>query len=430
MVPGELLRRVPKSLRQSLKMAGQNAPKEALMKSTPRPLPLLARLAHLCGLAALCLLHVPAQAADAASPRVGVIGFAAPLANPMAQSALQGAQLAVDEANLHPASSRKGLAPISFQLLAQDDKDNPNTAGFVARYFTQANAIGVVGHWTSAVIMAAAGDYERADTALLNFNATSGLITRQGNKTAFRILGSTDNTAVYLAQAALSPLQGKRVAIIHNNTPFSRTLADSFAARLTQNPDPDAPKVVRQDTVSARTSDFNAALRAAANSGADVIFFAAISEQLPPFVDAARRLHLRARLLLTGGAVNQAMDHDGLIYDLEPDLPPPNCARQRNFLQAYAKRFNQAPTSFARHAYDATSVLIQAARQSDSTTPADVLSALRLIRHSGLHGEIAFDAAGNVAAPGYTLYRSSAQGWQQLRTFPQQTAPTRCPRGE
>lgn len=359
------------------------------------------------------------------SSRLAPIGFAGPLADPLVTSARLGAQLAIEEANSRPVSSIHGLPPLRFELLAQDDKGNPNLAGYAARYFAASKAIGVLGHWNSGPALAAAPTYEEAGIAQLNITPTSSELSRQGFHSYFRLLGGTDDTAAYLAQSAASVLEAKRVAVIYNDTPFSVALAGALARNLAGR----AIHVRKLDAVSAKTSDFNAPLKAAIDSGADLIFFSAITSQLQPFIENARRMNVRARILLTGGAITRQLDDSGRVYSLEPNVPDGHCPQQHNFRQRYVARYGSQPTLFSRDAYDAAGLLVQAARQVDSTDPAQVAGALHVSRYQGLGGEIRFDQQGNNAHPVYTLYRAGPAGWQPVQVLSADPGAQRCAGG-
>lgn len=373
-----------------------------------------------------CLAAAPSpQKQAAADANTAVIGFAGPLSDLNVQSARQGAELAVEEANQQrPANGRK---PMRFILSPQDDRADPNMAAYVARYLVRLPVAGVIGHWTTGPSMAVAKTYEKAGIAQINFTSTGSQFTKQGYQTTFRILGSTNNAGAYLAEAAANILHGERIAVVGNDTAYSKAMADSFAMELSSW----SKSVIARSVVSSKTSDFNAALRAVAEQHADVLFFAANTSQIEPFIQAVLRTKIKAKILLTGGAINLRLpdDSDSSLYALEPDIPQEQCPYWKSFAQKYTTRFGRPPSSFSRYAYNATGMLIQAVRQADSSDPAKVTQALHQVRHIGLSGEIAFDQAGNSVNPTYTLYRAEQPGWQPLKFFSADKAmSTRCAR--
>src|SRR5450830_513796 len=363
--------------------------------------------------------------ATADGSRTALIGFAARLSDSLAQSARQGTELAVEEANQqrYPESE-----PIQFVLLAQDDQGNPHLAVNVARYFVKSRVAGVIGHWSSESILAAGRTYEEAGIAQINFTSSSSQVTRQGYQTSFRVIGGTADLAVSLADAAIDVLQGQRVAIIGNDSAYSVALSNSLAAEVVAR----SKKVLERTTISAKTSDFNAVLKAAVDEHADVIVFSAYVVQLGAFVKAVKRLGIKAKILLTSGASNQNVtaEDNGNFYVLEPDIQQEHCRSWKTFEQKFQRRFGRPSTTYARYAYNATNTLIQAVRQADVVNGLPVTLALHKIHYMGLSGAIMFDQAGNSINPAYTLYHFEAPGWRAVQFFsPDQRKIGQCIKG-
>lgn len=91
---------------------------------------------------------------NAAVPvRKVAIGFAGPLTERTAQSAREGAELAVAEANQRQLKLTHGAERLQFEMLTQDDKGDPNSAGFAAQYFIRSEVVGVIGHWSTGAAL-------------------------------------------------------------------------------------------------------------------------------------------------------------------------------------------------------------------------------------------------------------------------------------
>lgn len=373
------------------------------------------------------LLPCAAVPATAAAERVVRIGFAGRMGDALAQSALQGAEMAAEEANR--ARTKSGNT-IRFELLPQDDHGSANMAAHVAAYFVKSRVSGVIGHWSSDAALAAADIYEQAGIAQINFTSTSGELTRRGYRTMFRVVGSTSDAAASLADAAVDVLQGQRIAVIGNDSSSSKALTEAFVARLSAR----SRKVHRGVTVGATTSDFNAALKSAVDAQADVIFFSAYVGQVPAFLATVKRLGVKANILLNTGATNvdASAAGSGDIYAIEADIANDKCPAWNAFHQRFQAKYGRPPSTYSRAAYNATGALIQAIRDADPGAPGDparIPAALHAVRHTGLSGEIAFDKDGNRVAPSYTLYRAQGMDWQAVRLFPaDRSAASHCPK--
>jgi len=364
---------------------------------------------------------LPAIAA-ADEGRIARLGFAGRMSDVLAQSAWQGADMAVNEAN---QQHTKAAGAIRFQLVPQDDHGNPNIATHVATYFVKSHVSGVIGHWSSDVAFAVADIYEQAGIAQVNFTSTSSKLTERGYKTTFRVVGSTSVVAVLLADAAIDVLQGQRIAVIGNDSLSSKDLTNAFVEQLATR----SRKVLQTAVVDATTSDFNAALKSAADMQADVIFFSAYVAQAPAFLTAVKRLKIKAKILLNVGATNQdfSAQDNGYFYALEADISQEQCRSWKTFNKQFQSRYGHPPTTYSHYAYNAAGALMQAIRQVDSTDAAQVALALHRIHYASLSGEIVFDKAGNRINPPYTLYHAEGENWRPVRFFSaDKNSDTRC----
>lgn len=368
------------------------------------------------------LLLMACFTACAQDARVARLGYAARLSDPLAQSAQQGVELAVEDANAQSLRSRDNWR---FELLAQDDRSNANFAVNVARYFIKAGVAGVIGHWSSDSALAVAPLYEQANIPQINFTSTNSQLTAQGYTQIFRMVGGSDDVAATMADVALSSLQSKNLVVIGNASSYSRALSKAFLAQVVER----SGLVVSSLFVSRNTADFNAVLKSAIEQNADLIVFSAQFTQAHNFLKSARRLGVKTRILMVGGASNvdfSAEDNGGL-YVLEYDVPQENCARWKNFEQRFHARFGAPPSTYARYTYDAATMLAQAVRLTNSTDGQSIAAALRKMHFVGLGGDIEFDAAGKLLKPTYTLYHAQQAQWRVVRFYPAEAhPPVRC----
>ncbi len=362
---------------------------------------------------AIALLSgVRPDSAVGADIRYVPLGFTGRLTEPIAQSALQGAQLALSDAN--ELAAKKHL-DIRFRLLPQDDRGNEHFAVNIARYYVKENVAGVVGPWSSDASLATAEIYESAHIPQIGFTGTVSRLTSSGRAMPFRVVGGTSDLAAALAEVAAGPLQGRRILVIQNDSAYSTALADAFVERMSKG----ATTRVARFQASRQTTDFSAALKAAAQHEADVIVFVALYPQARSFLDAARRAQSRARILLTAGASNQVagLSADGNLYVLEFEIPQDHCPRWKAFSAAYTRQFKSAPTTYSYYAYDAASVLTAAILKAGAGDGEKIALALHQDQYAGLHGPIRFDAGGANAHPRFTLYRFEGQ-WRPVQYFP------------
>jgi len=362
-------------------------------------------------MASALLSCIRADSAVGADIRYVPLGFTGRLTEPIAQSALQGAQLAINDAN--ELAARKHLN-IRFRLLPQDDRGNENFALNIARYYVKEHVAGVVGPWSSDSALATADIYESAHIPQIGFTATVSKLTRSGRAMPFRVVGGTSDLAAALAEVATGALRGRRILLIENDSAYSAALADAFVEKATS-----AGTSIARFRAARQTTDFSAALKAAAQHEADVIVFVAMYPQASSFLEAARRAQSTARILLTAGASNQVSGQaeDGRLYVLEFEIPQEHCPRWKAFSATYNRQFKAAPSTYSFYAYDATSVLTGAILKVGADDGEKIAQALHQDQYNGLHGTIRFDAGGANAHPRFTLYRFEGQ-WRPVQHFP------------
>ncbi|WP_252716874.1 branched-chain amino acid ABC transporter substrate-binding protein, partial [Herbaspirillum sp. B65] len=162
-----------------------------------------------------------------------LIGFAGPLSGPnmgVGRSMRNGAQLAIDEVN------RRGLRIAGkvyrLKLLSQDDRADPVTAEYVARYLASQHVLAVVGHWTSGTSLVAAPVYHAAGVIQVTPSAMSRKLTALSYPRIFRTIPNNESMGRWSAQYAVGKLGVRTVVTIDDRTPFGQGLAEQFAQEI------------------------------------------------------------------------------------------------------------------------------------------------------------------------------------------------------
>ncbi|MGH6631435.1 MAG: branched-chain amino acid ABC transporter substrate-binding protein, partial [Burkholderiales bacterium] len=211
--------------------------------------PLLYRIAALWAIGLASLAH--AQPAETVR-----IGFASPLTGPQAhygQDNLNGARMAVDELNAQKFRVRGRI--VRFELVVEDDQADPRTGTIVAQRLVDAGIHGMVGHFNSGVSIPASKIYFDAGIPQLSVS-TAVRYTRQGYKTAFRMMADDDRQGAALGLYATDRLKLRRLAVVDDRTAYGQGLADAFAAAV----EAAGGEVVKREYTSDRELDFRAIL--------------------------------------------------------------------------------------------------------------------------------------------------------------------------
>jgi branched-chain amino acid transport system substrate-binding protein len=351
------------------------------------------------------------------------IGYAGPLTGQVAhvgKDAENGVRLAIEDANA--AGIKIKGQPVHFVLASEDDGADPKTAVAVAQKFADEKVNGVVGHITSGATIPASKVYASAGIPEVSPSATNPELTRQGFATAHRVIGDDSYVGRVIAQYLGATKGYKRVAVIDDRTAYGQGLADVVVNELKAA----GVDVVDREFVTDKTIDFRSILTTIKSKDAQAVFYGGVDAQAGPL--RKQMTSLAMTIPLVGSAIETEKfvqlagpaAAEGTV-SAESGQPLEKMQKGQAFAQKF-KKFGDV-VLFAPYAYDATWALINAMKLADSTAPADYLPAMKKIDFSGVTGEIAFDAKGDLRAAAVTLYEARNGKFQPMSTVTNAAAP-------
>ena len=338
------------------------------------------------------------------------IGTASPLSGQGAHQGKDiehGARMAIDELNA------KGIAiggrKLRWVLQAEDDGADPKTGTAVAQKLVDAGVAGVVGHLNSGTTVPASKIYASAGIPQISPAATTPLYTRQGYKTAFRVVANDNLIGRTLAAYAIDTLKAKKIAVIDDRTAFGQGLADQFAKEVRRR---GGATVVSRQFTNDKATDFSAILTQIRAHKPDVIFYGGMDAVAGPMLKQMKTLGLQARFVAGDGVCSEklpllagdALADDKVICVVAGGVTGAQEAGFAAFTQRYRERFKLPVETYAPYAYDAVMVFAAAMQKAQSSDPAKFLPVLAGIRHQGVTGSIAFDPHGDLRDAAMTLY--------------------------
>ncbi|MDB5920974.1 MAG: branched chain amino acid transporter substrate-binding protein [Massilia sp.] len=368
------------------------------------------RIAAAMMLSALALAAAPSVTAQ----QIVRIGSAAPVSGPTAHSGKDtenGARLAIEDLNAQGAAIN-GIK-VRWVLLTEDDGGDPKQGTAVAQKLVDAKVVAVVGHLNSGTTVPASKIYHDAGIPQISPAATTPLYTRQGFKSAFRVVANDNLVGGALARYAANTLKARRVAVIDDRTAFGQGLADEFVKGVKGvKSSGGALQVVSRQFTNDKATDFNAILTQIRSQHPDVIFYGGMDAVAGPMLKQMKALGIDAKFvsgdgvcslklpLLAGDALGDdkvtCVVAGGVSTEQEPVLAA--------FTERYRKRFKLDVQTYAPYAYDAVMVFATAMQAAKSSDPAIYLPALAKIRYQGVTGTIAFDPHGDLSNAALTLY--------------------------
>jgi len=300
---------------------------------------------------------------------------------------------------------------VRFELVALDDQADPKTGTIVAQRLVDERVRGIAGHFNSGVTIPASRIYHDAGIPQLSVS-TAVRYTHQGYKTAFRMMADDDKQGSALGRYAVTQLHLQRLAVVDDRTAYGQGLADAFAAAVKSA----GGAVVKREYTSDKDFDFRAILTVLKGVKPQAIFFAGYDAQAGPMARQMKELGITVPLL-GGETINTAKflelagpAAEGHIAST-PGAALSSRPQGKAFAEKYRDRFHQPIGLYAPYFYDSVMVMAAAMQQTGSSDPVKYLPALRMIRHTGVTADIAFDENGDLKQPLLSIFRVRNGRW-------------------
>lgn len=355
-----------------------------------------------------------APAADSAAPvevaTVVKIGHVAPTSGAVAHLGKDneyGARMAIDELNASGViiDGKK----VTLQLMAEDDGADPKQGTSVAQKLVDAKVAGVIGHLNSGTTIPASKIYSDAGIPQISPSATNPKYTRQGFKTAFRVVADDVQLGGSLGKYAVNTLTAKTVAVIDDRTAYGQGVAEEFTKAV----EAVGGKIVAKEFTTDKATDFNSILTTIKGKKPDVIFFGGMDAVGGPMLKQMKSLGIKAKFMggdgvCTNELIKLAGDDaiaNGQFFCAEAGgVEGEAKAGMEDFKAKFLTKFNTPVNLYAPYVYDAVKVMVAAMVKANSTDPAKYLPVMAATTDfAGVTGPITFDEKGDIKNGALTL---------------------------
>lgn len=311
------------------------------------------------------------------------IGTAGPWQEGYALMVQRAVNLAVEEAN------REGGDPV--EVVARDDGGDGVRAAEIAQEFLgNARVVGVVGHANSGGMVGAAPLYDHGLVAV-SPSATSPEITGI-SPWVFRVTTNDSANGAMLARFA-AELGKKRVAVLYENNVYGRDLAQAFRAAFNGT-------LVGVDPIPGDGTGVEPFVSYYRQVAPDVVFVAGTEASGRALLREAGRQGFHPQWLSGDGWTGIQSDtaaaegaYVAVPFSVEDPRP-----EARRFVEAFRGKYGVEPDANAAMAYDATRLLVKAAREvgADRRRIRDYLAAVTGSNaYPGVTGQIRFSSNGD-----------------------------------
>jgi branched-chain amino acid transport system substrate-binding protein len=351
----------------------------------------------------------PAPAAPPADALVVKIGHVAPTSGPIAHLGKDnefGARMAIED--LNASNVKIGDKVAKFELVAEDDAGDPKQGTAVAQKLVDEKVNGVVGHLNSGTTIPASKLYSDAGIPQISPSATNPKYTRQGFKTAFRVVADDTQLGGTLGKYAVETLKGKNIAVIDDRTAYGQGVAEEFEKSAKAA----GANIVGHEFTTDKSTDFNAILTKLKGSKPDVLFFGGMDAVGGPMLKQVKQLGMDVKFMggdglctaelakLAGDAIGEDKVVCAEAGGVEGDFKAP--------LEAWKQKFKEKNgvevQIYAPYVYDAVQVLAAAMVKAGSADPEKYLPEVAKTDYKGLTGPIKFDEKGDIKNGALTLY--------------------------
>jgi branched-chain amino acid transport system substrate-binding protein len=328
-----------------------------------------------------------------------------------------GARMAIDELNAKGVTI--GGKKVKLELLAEDDGADPKQGTAVAQKLVDAKVNGVVGHLNSGTTIPASKIYSDAGIPQISPSATNPKYTRQGFKTAFRVVADDVHLGSTLGKYAVKELKGKTIAVIDDRTAYGQGVAEEFTKAVKAS----GGSIAETQFTTDKATDFTAILTQIKSKKPDVVFFGGMDAVAGPMIRQMKQLGITSKFMggdgicttdlpkLAGGAMA-----DGQVVCAEAGgVEGEQKVGMDKFKADYKKKFGVDVQIYAPYVYDATNVMVAAMVKAGSADPKVYLPELaKTSGHKGVTGTIAFDDKGDIKNGALTLFTYKAEKRDQL----------------
>ena len=339
-------------------------------------------------------------AAQAAEVKLGI---AAPITGP---NAAVGAQLKNGASQAAEDLSKSGeIKGMTFSVSVGDDASDPKQGVSVANKFASDGVKVVVGDYNSGVSIPSSDVYQDAGIIQVTPASTAVKFTERGMWNVFRTCGRDDQQGAVAGAYLADKFKGKKIAFVHDKTPYGKGLADETLKALKAKGGKDA----LFEGVNTGEKDYSALVSKLKSANVDIVYFGGLYTEAGLILRQMRDQGLKAPMMGGDGMVDKELvaiagpAAEGTLTTFPPD------ARKNPSAKAAVAAFKAKgidPEGYTLYSYAAVQVIAKAMAEtgsSDGKKLADWLHQGKPVQT--VVGPIGYDKKGDITKPDYVMYQ-------------------------
>jgi branched-chain amino acid transport system substrate-binding protein len=347
----------------------------------------------------------PVAAATSSVIKIGHVGPISGAIAHLGKDNENGARMAIEE--LNAAGVMINDQKVTLELVAEDDAGDPKQGTSVAQKLVDAKVAGIIGHLNSGTTIPASKIYSDAGIPQISPSATNPKYTRQGFKTAFRVVADDTQLGGALGKYAVGTLKGKAIAVVDDRTAYGQGVAEEFVKAV----EAAGGKVVAKEFTTDKATDFNSILTTIKGKKPDVVFFGGMDAIAGPMLKQMKSLGIKAKFMGGDGICSTELIKlggdaiaDDQVYCAEAGgVEGEAKAGMDEFKSKYKAKFGSDVQVYAPYVYDSVKLMVDAMVKAKSSDPAKYLPVLAATDYKGVTGPIMFDEKGDIKNGALTL---------------------------
>jgi branched-chain amino acid transport system substrate-binding protein len=307
----------------------------------------------------------------------------------MGKDMTQAIQMAIDEIN-----AKGGVLNRKLKLEVQDDPCEAQQAVAAANKLVSLNVVAAVSGYCSGSFLPTEKVYSDAKIGVVVPAANAVNLTQQKFPNINLMNPTNMDQAKTAADYIIGTWKAKKVAIIHDNSPFAKELGE-----LTRDNLKGKAEVVAFEAVTKGEKDFSATLTAIKAKNPDAIYWTAYYAEGGLIIKQARSLGITAKIMVGDGSNDPSLIETAGVTAAEgvANTTTPSAGDfegTKDWIPKYKAKYGE-PGPYSAQAYDATYIIAEAIKKAGSTDREAVMKALRGVKYTGLTGKVSFNETGN-----------------------------------
>jgi branched-chain amino acid transport system substrate-binding protein len=290
---------------------------------------------------------------------------------------IQGVKLAIEEVNAQGGV----LSGRQIELVIEDDESSPTKGTMAARKLIESDGVvAIIGTYNSAVSATAMKVAAEHKVPMSSGGSTSVSVTNQnepGNPWFFRAFPGSDEQGTQSAVDVIEVLGKKRLAILHDNSAYGKSLADTFEKVTVEA----GAEILAKESYNAGEQDFYSVLSKLRALEPEAVYMGGLVGDGANIVRQAAEIGLKALFVGSG-----SMMTDKFIELAGPasegfavsSMFEPNTTNDygRAFAERYKTRWGVSANVHAALGYDSMTLVAKAIDRAGSTDGVAIRDAL------------------------------------------------------